>query len=176
GGETRPTVPIAVGATRRFELPAAPIGATVELDLALPDRMTRNHPPLRATVRVAGSLEATLEKRWDESATPAPTASTTPSAATAPRRFDDLVFHLPEGMREKTVVEVTLEAAVAGGSPAAALVALPRLLPRRDAATPWNVLLISIDTLRNDRLDDPRKLTPNLAQFARESARFTRCY
>lgn len=163
GGETRPATPVAAGTTRRFELPAAPAGATVELSLSLPERIVRQRAPLRATVTAAGSSEGATALRFDERDPAAP-----------PRRFEDLVFHFPESTAGKVVVEVAVESAAAGGAPAAVLVALPRLLPRRDASTPWNVLLLSIDTLRNDRLG-AAGLAPNLLRFARESVRFTRC-
>src|SRR5262249_4072619 len=141
GGESRPATPVAAGSTRRFELPAAPAGATVELALALPDRIVRPRAPLRATVRAAGSKEGAQGLRFDEHDPRAP-----------PRRFEDVLFHFPEGRAERTVVEVAVEAGVAGGAPTALLVAVPKLVPRRDAATAWNVLLLSIDTLRADRL------------------------
>jgi arylsulfatase A-like enzyme len=166
GGETRPALPIAPGPCHRFELPAAPPGATVELALALPDRMAPRHVPLRVRVLAPGASEGRRDHRFDET-----------GIATPVRRFEDVVLHYPNGTRGKTCIDVELllegPAAPTG---LAALVAVPRLLPKRDATTPPNVLLLSIDTLRNDRLDDPRGLTPQIAQFARESARFTRCY
>lgn len=166
GGETRPALPIAPGPYHRFELPAAPPGATVELALALPDRMAPRHVPLRVRVLAPGASEGLRDHRFDET-----------GIATPVRRFEDVVLHYPNGTSGKTYVDVQL--LLEGPSPPtglAALVATPRLLPKRDATTPWNVLLLSIDTLRNDRLDDPRGLTPQIAQFARESVRFTRCY
>jgi len=174
GGETRPATPVAAGTTRRFELPPAPAGATVELALGLPDRLARQRAPLRATVTAAGSSEGTATLRFEERDASAP-----------PRRFEDLVFHFPEARREPTVVDVAVEAGVAGGAPTAVLAAVPKLLPRREAATPWNVLLLSIDTLRADRLGEAGEggeagkdadLTPNLSRLARESVRFTRCF
>ncbi len=174
GGETRPATPVAAGTTRRFELPPAPAGATVELALGLPDRLARQRAPLRATVTAAGSSEGTTTLRFEERDASAP-----------PRRFEDLVFHFPEARREPTVVDVAVEAGVAGGAPTAVLAAVPKLLPRREAATPWNVLLLSIDTLRADRLGEAGEggeagkdadLTPNLSRLARESVRFTRCF
>jgi arylsulfatase A-like enzyme len=166
GGETRPALPVATGTSHRFELPPAPAGATVELALALPDRMTARHAPIRVRVRAPGASEALVEETFDES-----------PARTPVRRFEDVVLHYPDGTREKTIVEVVVDSSVKPATaPSAALVAVPRLFPKRDAATPWNVLLLSIDTLRNDRLDDPRGLTPQLAQFSHESIRFTRCF
>jgi len=174
GGETRPATPVAARTTRRFELPPAPAGATVELALGLPDRLARQRAPLRATVTAAGSSEGTATLRFEERDASAP-----------PRRFEDLVFHFPEARREPTVVDVAVEAGVAGGAPTAVLAAVPKLLPRREAATPWNVLLLSIDTLRADRLGEAGEggeagkdadLTPNLSRLARESVRFTRCF
>jgi len=174
GGETRPATPVAAGTTRRFELPPAPAGATVELALGLPDRLARQRAPLRATVTAAGSSEGTATLRFEERDASAP-----------PHRFEDLVFHFPKARREPTVVDVAVEAGVAGGAPTAVLAAVPKLLPRREAATPWNVLLLSIDTLRADRLGEAGEggeagkdadLTPNLSRLARESVRFTRCF
>ncbi|MDP6933268.1 MAG: sulfatase-like hydrolase/transferase, partial [Myxococcota bacterium] len=48
-----------------------------------------------------------------------------------------------------------------------------------DGPAPMNIILISIDTLRADRLGawgNPDGLTPNLDRFARESTIFRRCY
>ena len=166
GGETRPALPIACGPFHHFELPAAPPGATVEFAVALPDRMAALHVPLRVEILAPGSSQPNARHRFDE------TGVTTPV-----RRYEDVVLRYPNGASGKTSVEVRLRPdGVADTTGLAVLVTPPRLLPKRDASTPWNVLLLSIDTLRNDRLDDPRNLTPQLAQFARESVRFTRCY
>jgi arylsulfatase A-like enzyme len=160
GAETRPSTPVAAGATRRVELPAAPAGATVELAVAPPEGMAPLVAPLRVRCRLEGSREGEVALEFVEPATGLPL-----------RRWRDVVFHLdraPSGTGGTTALEVAVE----GAAGTAALVAEPRLLPTRAAATPPNLLLISIDTLRADRLG--RGATPNLDRFARSCVAFTR--
>src|SRR5262249_26254152 len=93
------------------------------------------------------------------------------------RRYEEIVLHYPNGSAGKTSIEVRLRPdGVAPTTGIAALVTPPRLLPKRDATTPWNVLLLSIDAVPRARGGGRRGPPPRLAQFAPEPARSPRCY
>ncbi|MBM4013759.1 MAG: sulfatase [Planctomycetes bacterium] len=163
GAESRLAIPLSGGQVRRFPLPPLPVGARVEFALAPPEGMAPFSEPIRARCRL-GAMERRLELadgpiRDDE----------------AVRGWTDVAFTVETALPAGAELEVAIE----GGSGRALYVGLPAVLPRREAATLPNLILISLDTLRADRvgaLGSERGLTPCLDRLAQESFRFTRCY
>jgi len=166
GGETRPSLLVAAGTTRSFPLPALPAGARVAFAVAPPEGLERIARPLTARCRLAGAALETqsLELRDGPAAD-----------GEAVRRWRDAAFAIARDLPAGGALEV----AVAGDDGAALLVALPTVEPLRDDATPPDLVLISLDTLRADRvgaLGGTRGLTPAIDRFAQRCVRFTRCY
>ncbi len=166
GAESRLSLPVAIGAPHRFELPALPAGARVELAIAAPEGMVTLHTPLRVTCRLAGAtpIENAIELR------DGPLADEEPV-----RRWHDLAFDITQAQPAGGLLEVIVE----GAAGRACLVGLPSVQARRDESTPLDLILISLDTLRADRvgaLGSTRGLTPHLDRFAQRCVRFTRAY
>ncbi len=166
GAETRPSLLVAAGTTRAFPLPALPAGARVTFAVAPPEGLERIGKPLVARCHLAGAaLETQTVELRD-----GPTAD-----GEAVRRWRDAAFAIARDLPAGGALEV----AVAGDDGAALLVALPNVEPLRNDATPPDLILISLDTLRADRvgaMGGARGLTPAIDRFAQRCVRFTRCY
>ncbi|MBL8842169.1 MAG: sulfatase [Planctomycetes bacterium] len=164
GGESRPALPIAAGARHRFALPALPAGARVALALGLPEGMAGATPPLRATCRLSGATPAEQQIVLADG----PTLDDEPL-----RRWREVTFTIDAARDAGAALEIALE----GPAGAVVLAMRPAVHARRDAATPLDLLLISLDTLRADRVGafgSKRGLTPNLDRFALRCVRFQR--
>ncbi len=173
GGETRPGTPIGAGSVRAFELPALAAGATVELAVAPPEEMAPLRAPMTLRCELPGSREQVLQATFAaEAAEPTEPAGL---AALPVRRWRDLVFHIDRAIDHANGRAATLTIAGDGSSGVAALASSPRVLHRREPATPLNLLLISLDTLRADRVGAwgaKSGATPNLDRFAARCVRF----
>ncbi|MSP15071.1 MAG: hypothetical protein EXR73_00420 [Myxococcales bacterium] len=162
GAESRLSIPLASGQTRRFTLPAIPAGARVTFALAAPEGMAPLAAPLRARCRLPGAAIAEQVvwvvdgKLADDEAV---------------RRWLDVAFDVPVALPAGATLEIAIE-----GAPQRALfIGLPVVEAKRDATTAPNLILISLDTLRADRVG-ARGLTPRLDRFAEQCIRFPRCY
>jgi len=161
GGKARATIAARDG--------AGGAGGRVELGLAIvrEERLCAREP-CRATVRVTWNGDVRdhpLELRFD-----------------APTGWQEVVLPLPAGGGAATLAfEVLADPAGARDDDALIAVSDPLLFATDPAAAPaadapWNVVIVSLDTLRADRLGRMRggkSLTPRLDALAAESVRFT---
>lgn len=173
GAESRLALPVASGQTWRFPLPALPAGARVAFALAPPEGMAPFALPLTAHCRLRSAGAGTSST---------PLAEQHLVIADGPLADDEAVRGWRDASFAVAAAEPAggaLEVTISGAADRALFVALPTVLPRRDASTSPNLILISLDTLRADRvgaLGGKGGLTPCLDRLAENSIRFTRCY
>jgi arylsulfatase A-like enzyme len=149
GVENRPAFVLLPGESLRFALPALAPGRRLELGVG----------PFAPALWPGRAGSAALRVRLDGSALGS-TEVVVP-AASEDARWTPLALALPDGAR-------TLELAVEGDAPLA--LGAPLVRGSAPPATRPNVLLVSIDTLRADRVGaygNPDGHTPNLDALAR---------
>ena len=161
GGEQRSAVPLPFGDQWTFELPPTNADTRLQLAAALPDFAQRSGQLALHCSSADGAWREQLEL-----------------PATSPaHHWVDLSYALPEG--SESGGKLQLEAV--GSGEGAILIAEPILVPAVQVAAeePPNVILISIDTLRADRLGCygyERPTSPHLDELAAGGVRFARAY
>ncbi|MBC8451228.1 MAG: sulfatase-like hydrolase/transferase, partial [Planctomycetes bacterium] len=143
----------------------APLGAVLSFSIGLVDAAGSEHPLGSLT------LEATsaTQERWHALRLPLPTASQVPAGWRAPLR---LVVRATSPL-ERNEAPLGLVA-----EPRLVPAALKSSAPRRAERRP-NIIVISIDTLRADRMSlfgNPRPTTPAIDALARRSLVFERAW
>jgi arylsulfatase A-like enzyme len=175
--ETRRALLLGRGASARCVVPAPLNGARVELGLGIvrEERLLAGDP-VREAVRVLATVRGggrELARRFERFE-----VRLLPDAA---QLWRDVSFDVPALPAGCAAAELELRVDVEGrDDPLGPLIALgdPLLVPRAPAGDErWNIVLVSLDTLRADRIGrkgpDGASITPNLDRLTSESVRFT---